>query len=68
MKALFAAAHESGIGPARTSGEVRVKSAKRGIVLQKSKVAAPRIFRENNKRETVVPYLGNGWVGLISRP
>jgi hypothetical protein len=39
--------------PSRTSGEVRVESAKRGIVLQKSKVAAPQIFLENKKRGAI---------------
>jgi len=43
----------SAIGPFRRSRRVRDLAALGAIVLQKSKVAAPRIFRENKKRETI---------------
>jgi hypothetical protein len=40
-------------GPSATLNDVRVESVIGRIVLQNSKVAAPRIFRENKKRETI---------------
>ena len=41
------------IGTKRTSNALRSMSAIGGIVLQKSKVAGPRFFRENTKREVI---------------
>src|SRR5580658_4001660 len=40
-------------GPKRQMADRNRMSASGGIVLQNSKVAAPRIFRENKKRETI---------------
>jgi hypothetical protein len=47
----FGEATKSQFGPSRHLPQCRDSVAIWGIVLQKSKVAGPRIFRENTKRE-----------------
>ncbi len=43
----------SPIGTSATFRDVRHESVVGGIVLQKSKVAGPQIFRENTEREAI---------------
>jgi hypothetical protein len=45
--------HESAYGTSATWSLVGLGDAIGGIVLQKSKVATPRIFRENKKRKMI---------------
>jgi hypothetical protein len=50
---LFVAVHEIAPGPSRHFAAARQFGRFRTIVLQKSKVAGLRIFRENTRREAI---------------
>ena len=50
---LFAAVHASRCGPNRLFAAAQRCVCYQGILLQKSEVAGPRIFRENAKRKAI---------------